>query len=154
MPITRSTDLINLINRTRPNTSVPMLVQRAGQQLNITATLQAAPDDTPANDATTANPTGGPILGLRVRDLNPTEKSQLPVAGVYVEIVQPNGLAARSQMAVGDVITRLNNTNTPNVAAFAEVLKKLPVNKVVGVSLLRNGVPVILGLRIEAAEKP
>jgi serine protease Do len=151
-PITRSTDLINLINRTRPNTSIPMLIQRAGKPLTVTATLQAALDDTPANDATTANPTGGPVLGLRVRDLNPTEKSQLPTAGVYVDLVQANGLAARSQIAAGDVITRLNNVDTPNITAFADVLKKLPVNKVVGVSLLRNGIPLIVGLRIETPD--
>lgn len=153
-PITRSTDLINLINRTRPNTSVPLLIQRGAKQLTVNATLQAAPDDTPASDANSANPTGGPILGLRVRDLNSTEKAQLPMTGVYIDIVQPNGLAARSQIAVGDVITRMNNVDTPNVTAFADVLKKLPTNKVVGVNLLRNGVPFIIGLRIEAPEKP
>jgi serine protease Do len=152
-PITRSTDLINLINRTRPNTSIPMLIQRAGKPLSITATLQAAIDDTPASDAAAASAAGGPVLGLHVRDLSPIEKAQAPtLAGVYVDTIQANGLAARSQIAVGDVITRLNNTDTPNMIAFAEVLKKLPSNKVVGVSLLRNGIPLIVGLRIETPD--
>lgn len=152
-PIGRATDLINMINRTRPDSKVSMLVQRAGKKLTINATLQAAPDDTPASEESIANPTGGPILGLRVRELSPAEKAQVNASGVFVDVVQPNGLAARSQISAGDVITRLNGVDTPTIEAFADVLKKLPTNKVVGVSVIRSGVPLIIGLRIEAPEK-
>jgi serine protease Do len=147
--ITRSTDLINLINRTRPNATVALGIQRDGKKITLNATLKAAPDETPV--AETANTAGseGPTLGLKVRDLTSEERVQLSASGVFIDSVQPNGLAARSRLAPGDVITKLNNQTTPNLIAFAEALKKLPKNKVVGVSILRNGMPIILGLRIE-----
>ena len=148
-PIIRATDLINLINRTRPNTTVPLVVQRDGKKLSLNATLKAAPDDTPVAENATNPSSDGPVLGLRVRDLTTEERAQLSAAGVFIDAVQPNGLAARSRLAPGDVITKLNNQATPNVTAFAEALKKLPTNKVVGVSILRGGMPIILGLRIE-----
>lgn len=147
--ITRSTDLINLINRTRPNTVVSLTVQRAQQQLQLQATLQAAPDDTPAADGATGSAAGTPSLGIQIRELTATEKAQLPMSGVVIEVLQPTGLAARSHLAAGDVITRLNNQPTPNMEAFMKALKTLPKNQVVGVSLLRGGLPLILGLRIE-----
>ena len=148
-PIIRATDLINLINRTRPNTTVPLVVQRDGKKLSLNATLKAAPDDTPVAENATNPSSDGPVLGLRVRDLTTEERAQLSAAGVFIDAVQPNGLAARSRLSPGDVITKLNNQATPNVTAFAEALKKLPTNKVVGVSILRGGLPIILGLRIE-----
>lgn len=148
--ITRSTDLINLINRTRPNTAVMLTVQRAQQQLQLQATLQVAPDDTPAaTDGASAN-TGTPSLGMQVRELTAAEKAQLLLSGVVIETLQPTGLAARSRLEAGDVITRLNDQPTPNLNAFIQVLKTLPKDRVVGVSLLRGGLPLILGLRIEA----
>lgn len=150
--ITRSTDLINLINRTRPNTAVNLTVQRAKQQIQLQATLQAAPDDSSTADGTTPNASGTPTLGMQVRELTAMEKTQLPMSGVMIDVLQPNGLAARSRLEAGDVITRLNDQPTPNIDAFAKVLKTLPNNQVVGVSLLRGGLPLILGLRIEALE--
>ena len=150
--ITRSTDLINLINRTRPNTAVNLTVQRGKQQVQLQATLQAASDSTPSVEGSTLNASGTPTLGMQVRELTAAEKLQSPMSGVVIEMLQPNGLAARSRLAAGDVITRLNDQPTPNMEAFANVLKTLPNNKVVGVSLLRGGLPLILGLRIEATD--
>ena len=150
--ITRSTDLINLINRTRPNTAVMLTVQRAQQQLQLQATLQVAPDDTPAATDGASASTGTPSLGMQVRELTAAEKAQLLVSGVVIETLQPTGLAARSRLEAGDVITRLNDQPTPNLNAFIQVLKTLPKDRVVGVSLLRGGLPLILGLRIEAVE--
>ena len=54
--ITRSTDLINLINRTRPNATVALGIQRDGKKITLNATLKAAPDETPV--AETANTAG------------------------------------------------------------------------------------------------
>ena len=150
--ITRSTDLINLINRTRPNTAVMLTVQRAQQQLQLQATLQVAPDDTPAATDGASASTGTPSLGMQVRELTAAEKAQLLLSGVVIETLQPTGLAARSRLEAGDVITRLNDQPTPNLNAFIQVLKTLPKDRVVGVSLLRGGLPLILGLRIEATE--
>ncbi len=151
-PIGRTTELINLINRTRPNTSVPLLVLRNGKAMNLTAVLKAAPDDTPAIDTDKVSSTDGPILGLRVRDQTAEEKQVSRAPGVVIDQLQPTGLAARSNLQADDVIVKLNNIATPTSETFAKVVKTLPMNKVVGVTVLRRNIPLILGLRIESAD--
>ncbi len=151
-PIGRTTELINLINRTRPNTSVPLVVLRNGKAMNLTAVLKAAPDDTPAIDTDKVSSTDGPILGLRVRDQTAEEKQVSRAPGVVIDQLQPTGLAARSNLQADDVIVKLNNIATPTSETFAKVVKTLPMNKVVGVTVLRRNIPLILGLRIESAD--
>ncbi len=151
-PIGRTTELINLINRTRPNTSVPLVVLRNGKAMNLTAVLKAAPDDTPAIDTDKVSSTDGPILGLRVRDQTAEEKQVSRAPGVVIDQLQPTGLAARSNLQADDVIVKLNNIATPTSEIFAKVVKTLPMNKVVGVTVLRRNIPLILGLRIESAD--
>ena len=151
-PIGRTTELINLINRTRPNTSVPLVVLRNRKAMNLTAVLKAAPDDTPAIDTDKVSSTDGPILGLRVRDQTAEEKQVSRAPGVVIDQLQPTGLAARSNLQADDVIVKLNNIATPTSEIFAKVVKTLPMNKVVGVTVLRRNIPLILGLRIESAD--
>ncbi len=160
--IERSTDLINLINRTRPNTHVPIVVQRDGKLKTLDAYLTAAPDNTPAVNKGTSSTNNGPVLGLRVRDLLPEEKVKLATRlamtragssqhtqGVVVDLVQAYGLAERAGLQEGDIITRLNNQPTPIIDAFGPILKSLPKTGVVAVNVLRDGVPRVFGMRIE-----
>lgn len=148
-PINRSTDLINLINRTRPNTKVTLTVLRNGKTLTLTPTLMVSAEDE-ASSASGSSAVPGQVLGLSVRELTPQEQSQLKGKGVLVAQVALDSLAARSGLQQGDVIARLNGQDTPDLASFRQAVASLPTNKVVGVSLYRNGVPVILGLRLES----
>lgn len=148
-PINRSTDLINLINRTRPNTRVTLTVLRNGKTLTLTPTLMVSAEDE-ASSASGSSAVPGQVLGLSVRELTPQEQSQLKGKGVLVAQVALDSLAARSGLQQGDVIARLNGQDTPDLASFRQAVASLPTNKVVGVSLYRNGVPVILGLRLES----
>ncbi len=148
-PINRSTDLINLINRTRPNTKVTLTVLRNGKTLTLTPTLMVSAEDE-ASSASGSSAVPGQVLGLSVRELTPQEQSQLKGKGVLVAQVALDSLAARSGLQQGDVIARLNGQDTPDLASFRRAVASLPTNKVVGVSLYRNGVPVILGLRLES----
>ena len=148
-PINRSTDLINLINRTRPNTKVTLTVLRNGKTLTLTPTLMVSAEDQ-ASSASGSSAVPGQVLGLSVRELTPQEQSQLKGKGVLVAQVALDSLAARSGLQQGDVIARLNGQATPDLASFRQAVASLPTNKVVGVSLYRNGVPVILGLRLES----
>ncbi len=152
-PINRATDLINFINRTRPNTTVKLSVQRNGQPLTLSATLLPSSDDDSRAGADSSSTSGGKDLGLAVRELNPQEQAQLKTKGVLIVQVQVDGLGARSGLRQGDVVTRINGVATPDVASFARAIKALPRNKAVAVSLYRGGAPAILGLRIEA-DKP
>lgn len=147
--INRTTDLITLINRTRPNQTVNMTVQRNDKPLTISAMLTNAPDDTPAAENVKTDQGKGPSLGMQLRDLTTAESQSLKVKGVVVTDVLPTGLAARAGLLPGDVITRLNNTDTPTASALLNAIRSLPSNRVVRVGILRDGVPAIIGMRIE-----
>ena len=147
--INRTTDLITLINRTRPNQTVNMTVQRNDKPLTINAMLTNAPDDTPAAENVKTDQGKGPSLGMQLRDLTAAESQSLKAKGVVVTDVLPAGLAARAGLLPGDVITRLNNTETPTASALLNAIRGLPSNRVVRVGILRDGVPAIIGMRIE-----
>lgn len=147
--INRTTDLINLINRTRPNQTATMVVQRNNKQLSLSAMLTSAPDDTPAAESMKTDQGKGPSLGMQLRDLTPAESQRLNVRGVVIADVLPGGLAARAGLLPGDVITRLNNTPTPTVSTLLTAIRGLPSNRVVRVAIQRDGVPAIIGLRVE-----
>lgn len=149
-PISRATDLINFINRTRPNTVVALGLQRDGKPLTLNAKLKAATDD---NDAE-ANNTNGEreatnTLGLKLREMTDKESTALSAKGVVVDSVDFDGVADHAQLQAGDVILRLNNRPTPNMAAYLEAQKSLPKKGVVGVLVLRDNTPRMVGLRIE-----
>lgn len=147
--IGQTTDLINLINRTRPDQSAKMVVQRNNKQLSVTALLTSAPDDTPPTESLKTAQGKGPSLGMQLRDLTPAESQSLKVKGVVVGEVIQGGLAARAGLLPGDVITQLNNTTTSNVSELLNAIRNLPNNQVVRVGIQRDGVPAIVGLRVE-----
>jgi serine protease Do len=130
-PISRTSELLNYLNRTQPNQSVKLEVLRDDKPRVITATLTVAPDDTPAkvdNTTTSAKPHKGPVIGVAIRALTEQEKNRLNVkGGVLIQDVTRGGLAAQSRILPGDVITQVNNKkiNTPNdfVDAVAELQK-------------------------------
>ncbi|RKG39264.1 Do family serine endopeptidase [Acinetobacter rongchengensis] len=151
-PISRTSELLNYLNRTQPGQSVQLEVLRDDKPKVITATLASAPDDTPAkNDSTTiTKPRKGPILGVAIRGLSEPEKNKLGLkGGVFIEDVTSGGLAAQSRIIPGDIITQVNNKkiNTPN--DFVEAVSELQKNTVARVAIVREGQHAMVGLRIQ-----
>lgn len=151
-PISRTSDLLNYLNRTTPNQTVQLEVLRDDKAKVISATLTTAPDDTPAkDDATTATKTQkGPVLGVAIRGLTEAEKNKIGVkGGVFIQDVTRGGLAAESRIIAGDVITQINNRkiNTPN--DFVEAVSELQKNTVARVAIIRDGQHAMIGLRIQ-----
>lgn len=147
--INRTADLINFINRARPNQSANLTVQRNEKPLALKVTFTNAPDDTPAAENVKTNAGKGPSLGMQLRDLTPVERERFKVSGVVIADVLPSGLAARAGLLPGDLITQLNNEDVANTTELLKVIRGLPANKVVRVAIVREGLPMILGLRIE-----
>ncbi|BAP38082.1 MULTISPECIES: Do family serine endopeptidase [Acinetobacter] len=152
-PISRTSELLNYLNRTQPNQSVKLEVLRDDKPKVITATLTVAPDDTPAkvdNTNTSAKPNKGPIIGVAIRALTEQEKNRLNVkGGVFIQDVTRGGLAAQSRILPGDVITQVNNkkVNTPN--DFVDAISELQKNTVARVAIVREGQHAMIGLRIQ-----
>lgn len=147
--IGRTADLINFINRARPNQSANLTVQRNDKPVSVNVTYSNAPDDTPAAGNAKTNEGKGPSLGMQLRDLTPAERDSLKVNGVVIADVSPTGLAARAGLQPGDLITQLNNQDVTNTSVLLKIIRSLPSNKVVRVAITRDNLPMILGLRIE-----
>ena len=151
-PISRTSELLNYLNRTQPNQSIQLEVLRDDKAKVISATLTSAPDDTPAKaeNTNTAKPQKGPVLGVSIRALSDIEKSRLNIkGGVLIQDVVRGGLASQSNIQAGDVVTQVNNTKIDNPNDFVSAVSELKKNTVARVAIVREGQHAILGLRIQ-----
>lgn len=148
-PISRTSELLNYLNRTMPNQTVQLEILRDDKKRNISATLTTAPDDTPAKSDATAQ-AKGPVLGVAIRNLSPVESSQLKLkGGVLIQEVKRGGAAAQAGMTTGDVVTRINNKLITDTNDFVQAVSDLKKGQVARVGIIRQGTPAILGMRIQ-----
>lgn len=148
-PISRTSDLLNYLNRTIPNQNIQLQVLRDDKTRNISATLTTAPDDTPAKVEQTAEQKG-PVIGVSIRNLTAAEQTQLNIkGGILVEEVKRGGIAAQSRMTAGDIITQINNKNILNSTDFIKSVSELKKGSIARVSIIRQDQRAILGMRIE-----
>ena len=147
--ISRTSDLLNYLNRTTPNQNIQLQVLRDDKIRNISATLTTAPDDTPAKVEQTAEQKG-PVIGVSIRNLTAAEQTQLNIkGGILVEEVKRGGIAAQSRMTAGDIITQINNKNIFNSTDFIKSVSELKKGSIARVSIIRQDQRAILGMRIE-----
>ena len=147
--ISRTSDLLNYLNRTLPNQVIQLQVLRDDKVRNISATLTTAPDDTPAKVEQTAQQKG-PVLGVTIRNLTANEQSQLDVkGGILVQEVKLGGIAAQSRMIAGDIITQINNKTILNSDDFIKSVSELKTGSIARVSIIRQNQHAMLGMRIE-----
>ena len=148
-PISRTSELLNYLNRSVPNQSIQLEVLRDDKRRNITATVSTAPDDTPAKN----NPDAaakGPVLGVSIRDLSVAEQRQLDIkGGVLIQEVRRGGSAAQARIMPGDVIVQLNNTTIQNANQFVETVSTLKQGTIARVVIIRQGQRAIIGMRIQ-----
>ncbi len=144
--ISRTSDLLNVLNRVAPSQTVQLEVLRDDKVRTISATLGTAPDDTPAAEDKN-NPTSG--LGMSIRNLTPEEQAKLDVrGGILVQDVKRGSLASLSNIVAGDVIHQVNGTPILNSQMFVKTMAALPKNSVARVAIIRQGQRAILGLRL------
>lgn len=148
--IMRASDLLNLLNRAKPNDAFHVQIQRDGKRMLARGTLAYAPNDVRAQSGDQQD--NDIQLGLRLRDLTTDEQAELAVdnkTGILVTTVDPTGLAARSGIMAGDVITNFHQKPIKKVTDFSSAISTLPKKGVVTIEVIRQGVPGIIGLRIE-----
>lgn len=149
-PISRTSELLNYLNRAAPNQSIQLEVLRDDSRRNITAMLSTAPDDTPAKADAAQQPSKGPVLGVSIRDLNASELNQLGTkGGILIQDVRRGGVAAQARLMPGDVVTQINNKAVSNTRDFVAAVADLKKNSVARVAIIRESQRVIIGMRIE-----
>lgn len=146
--ISMASDLLNLINRAKPNDKFSVKVQRNKQILNLQGQLSEVLKDisSEVGKTTTDNTVR---LGLRLRELQADEQKELGGNGVLITAVDPIGLAARSGLNAGDVIMKFNQQPIKSASDFSQAVRLLPHKGVVTIEISRQGEPIIIGLRIE-----
>lgn len=147
--IMRASDLLNLLNRARPDDVFRAQIQRDGKQMIVTGMLSEAPSDVRAQSGDQNDEVQ---LGLRLRNLTTDEQAELTVdnkSGILVTAVDPTGLAARSGIMAGDIITNFHQKPIKKVTEFSTAISSLPKKGVVTIEVIRQGIPAIIGLRIE-----
>ena len=148
--IDRAADLVNVVGRSKPGDRFIATVRRDNKNLSISGKLGKLESEEVKDEQTSSsNLTATDKLGMTLRSLTPDEKEYLEVSGVVITQVTPTGLAARSGLLRGDVITSLAGVKTPDQSALNQALAKIKKSPVVEVRLVRQGRPFILGLRVE-----
>ncbi|WP_370463016.1 Do family serine endopeptidase [Psychrobacter sp. NG25] len=148
--IMQASDLLNLLNRAKPSDAFRAQIQRNGKQMMVSGQLAYAPDDVRAQGGDQQN--DDVQLGLRLRNLTVDEQAEIAVdhkTGILVTTVDPTGLAARSGILAGDVITNFHQKPIKEVTDFSDAISSLPEKGVVTMEVIRQGIPAIIGLRIE-----
>jgi len=145
-----SSELPQLIGRAKVGDRLPLEVVREGQAQTLSFEVAALPEDEDVA-AAKAKPDIN-RMGISIRDLNPQEKVQLKLEGGAVVLQVVEGAGADAGLRPSDVIVALNRKPITTVQQFVETAKALPAGKAVPMSVNRRGQPIILPLRLEAAE--
>jgi serine protease Do len=147
-PVTRSDDLISLVTRTAPGTTVPVKVMRAGKELTLSVKIEeldlnaeageaALVEVEPAPDAPTE--TG---VGVSIEPITPTVSRRLRVpegrGGAVVADVSPRS-PALGVLAPGDVILAINGTAVASISDVTARLERTGVGTLVRVLVWRQG---------------
>jgi serine protease Do len=122
-PIVQSGDLSAVVAIAKPGDKVALDVWRDGKDMQLTATLanakdKAAPDD---RDGLASNDNGAK-LGLALRPLDPSERSQVGVASGLV-IEDAAGAAQAAGVQPGDVLLSVNGKPVSSVQQVREVVR-------------------------------
>lgn len=145
-PIVQAADLLNAIAKARPNDAFELTYSRNGQQSQAAGRFAEAPSDMAGENQAAARVQ----LGIRLKALTRLEASRLGIdGGVIITSVDPLGIAARSGVQVGDVVLNLHQQPITSVADFSRAVQNLPTTGVVTLHLVRQGMPLIIGLRLE-----
>ncbi len=148
--ISRTSELLNYLNRSAPKQKISLDILRDDKRRSISATLDTAPDDTPAKSTTQNNTTKGPVLGVSIRDLTQAELTRLEVkGGVLIQDVRAGGLAAQARIQPNDVVTSVNGKTVLNSKQFVDVVSELKNGTVARVAIIRQGQRAIVGMRIQ-----
>jgi serine protease Do len=147
-PVTRSEDLINMVTRTAPGTTVPVLVNRGGKEVTLNVKVEeldleaeagepALVESEPSPDAPTE--TG---VGVSIEPITPaiSRRLRLPEGrgGAVVADVSPRS-PALGVLLPGDVILAINSTVVASISEVTNRLERAGVGTLVRVLVWRQG---------------
>jgi serine protease Do len=137
-----SDDLVGLVTRTTPGTTVPLKVVRDRKPvtLNITvAELSLEPENAVASSRGAEEDS---MHGMTIRPLQPGEQRELNVppgrGGAIVTQVEPLSPAAEGGLTPGDVILSVQGEATPAVSDVSSAINAVPAGRTVRLVVWRT----------------
>jgi len=156
-PVAKSDDLINMVTRTTPGTTVPVKIVRGGkpmtlnvtiEELDLATELEETPDETPSVVEPDAPVEAG--LGLSIEPVTPAAARQLRVpqgqGGAVVASVDPRSSAA-GFLGRGDVILSINGVAVTSVEDVTKRLASARTGSLVVVKVWREGAEQAVPIR-------
>jgi serine protease Do len=156
-PVTDNNELVDMVTRTRPGTTVPIRVirDRKGVSLNITVEELNLDEERTrmARNEPRQNPdeATGTDFGMTLRNVTPAVRRQfnLPSGrnGAVIASVAPYGPAAEAGLQPGDVILSIQSEPVASVEEASEALSAVKPGQIVRVIIWQNGQEVLARLR-------
>jgi serine protease Do len=157
-PVTDNGDLVGMVTRTAPGTTVPVRVirDRKSVSLNVTVEeldldqertrMEQLPGRAPSREEETSTD-----FGMALRDLTPNVRRQLSLPngrnGAVVASVTPFGPAAEAGLRFGDVILSVANQPVGSVEEASKALSAIPTGQTVRIIVWQEGSEVLVRLR-------
>ena len=155
-PVTGSENLVAMVTRTAPNTTVPVTVVRNRQEMTIDVTIEeldlateqvtvAGPDRTPESEPVTTG------FGMRLEAITPGIARQLNVpsgrGGAVISDVDQSGQAARAGLQRADVILSVDGIAVTTVDEAADALDAVGDGRTTRLIIWRQGRELLIRLQ-------
>ncbi|ATX81117.1 serine protease Do [Mariprofundus ferrinatatus] len=140
--IHKAHDLPIRVARHAPGDKVKLGIIRDGKLINLTATVEAMPDEQVASNGQQKQENSKVRLGVVAENLTPDLGARLRTRvkkGVVVQQVQQGMPAANAGIQRGDVIYRINGKDVNDMQAFAKLADTFKHGEVLRVMMDRNG---------------
>lgn len=155
--VTTSSDLPRIVGNTKPGSKVSVQVWRNSSF----KTVKIEVGETHSDEATDSRksrqnkkPDTSNRLGLALNEITAEQKKQLDITGgLLVEDVQPNGIASRSGIRIGDIILGFNSTDVKNVDQFNQLLNQTKSGKNIALLIKRGNLTTFITMKITDDDK-
>ena len=155
-PVNSSEDLVAMVTRTTPGTTVPVRLVRNREQMTLNVTIEEL--DLAAERQAVAGPTRPserePVatgFGMTLGEVTPGIAQQLNVpsgrGGALITQIDPAGSAAAASLQRGDVILSVNGLAVSNLDEAADALDATDEGRTARLIIWRQGRELLVRLR-------
>lgn len=143
-----SSDLPPIVGRTKPDTTVDVVIVRNSKRMNMQVKIGKLDESSLNRQAQAGGTISGSRLGVDVKNMTPEEKQRLGVNRGVLVVNVGAGPAQVAGIRQGDVITTLNNEWVDTAEQFEGAVKALPPNVAVPVRIVRGRTPEFTVIKI------